>query len=93
MKVKLQSGREIVIEDLSVDERDELMDSVVHNENKDGSYGSLKNPNATMTKFIRAGIKKADDKFIKSLTWEEKAEIYQIMQGEYLNLGEEKASK
>mgnify|MGYP003667082038 CR=1 FL=1 len=28
MKVKLESGQEIVIKDLSVDERDELMDNV-----------------------------------------------------------------
>ena len=91
MKVKLESGQEIVIKDLSVDERDELMDNV--ETESDGDSLKIKAMHSTMTKFIRLGVEKADDKFIKSLTFADKTEIFQIMQEEYLNLGEEKASK
>ena len=91
MKVKLQSGQEIVIKDLSVDERDQLMDNV--ETETDGESLKIKAMHSTMTKFIRLGVDKADDKFIKSLTFADKTEIFQRMQEEYLNLGEEKASK
>ena len=46
-----------------------------------------------MTKFIRMGVKGVNDKFILSLSFAEKTEIFQLMQEEYLNLGEGKASK
>lgn len=91
MKVKLESGQEIVIKDLSVDERDELLDDV--ETETDGESLKIKAMHSTMTKFIRLGVKKADDKFIKSLTFADKTEIFQVMQEEYLNLGEVKASK
>ena len=91
MKVKLQSKREIEIKDLTVDERDELLDNVVTE--TDGESVKIKAMHSTMTKFIRLGVKGADEKFIKSLTFAEKTEIFQIMQEDYLNLGEVKASK
>ena len=87
MKVKLQSGKEVVIKDLTVDERDELLDNV--ETETDGESVKIKAMHSTMTKFIRMGGPKADDKFIKSLTFE----IFQLMQEEYLNLGESEASK
>ena len=91
MKVKLQSKREIEIKDLTVDERDELLDNVVTE--TDGESVKIKAMHSTMTNFIRLGVKGADEKFIKSLTFAEKTEIFQIMQEDYLNLGEVKASK
>ena len=45
-----------------------------------------------MTKFVRMGVKGSNDKFLKSLSFSEKTEIFQLMQEEYLNLGEGKAS-
>tara|TARA_R100000808_G_scaffold6966_1_gene20449 strand:+ start:1677 stop:1952 length:276 start_codon:yes stop_codon:yes gene_type:complete len=91
MKVKLQSGKEVMIKDLTVDERDELLDNV--ETETDGESIKIKAMHSTMTKFIRMGVAKADDKFIKSLTFAEKTEIFQVMQEEYLNLGEGEASK
>ena len=90
MKVKLQSGREVEIKNLSVDERDELLDNVETNTSEDGV--KIKALHSTMTKFIRMGVKGSNDKFILSLSFAEKTEIFQLMQEEYLNLGEEKAS-
>ena len=91
MKVKLQSKREIEMKELTVDERDELLDNV--ETETDGESVKIKAMHSTMTKFIRMGVPKADDKFIKSLTFADKTEIFQVMQEEYLNLGEVKASK
>lgn len=90
MKNKLQSGREVEIKDLSVDERDELLDNV-ETETTSNSV-KIKALHSTMTKFIRMGVKGCNDKFLKSLTFAEKTEIFQLMQEEYLNLGEEEAS-
>ena len=90
MKNKLQSGREVEIKDLSVDERDELLDNVETETTSDSV--KIKALHSTMTKFIRMGVKGCNDKLLKSLTFAEKTEIFQLMQEEYLNLGEEKAS-
>ena len=92
MKVKLESGKEIKLKDLSVDERDELLDNV----SWEGEGDSLKvvMMHSTMTKFIRIGVDgDTSDKFIKSLTFKDKSEIFTKIQQECMNLGEEKASK
>ncbi len=89
MKTKLQSGREVEIKNLSVDERDELLDNVETDTSEDGV--KIKALHSTMTKFIRMGVKGVNDKFILSLSFAEKTEIFQLMQEEYLNLGEGKA--
>ena len=91
MKRKLQSGREVEIKNLSVDERDELLDNVETDTSEDGV--KIKALHSTMTKFISMGVKGVNDKFILSLSFAEKTEIFQLMQEEYLNLGEGKASK
>ena len=90
MKVKLDSGREIVFNELTVDERDELLDSVEYNSSKNGV--KVKMLHSTMTKFIRVAIKGSDDKFIKSLAFSEKTDIFQKIQGDLMNLGEGEAS-
>ena len=92
MKVKLKSGKEVELKELSVDERDELLDSVTW----EGEGDSLKvvMMHSTMTKFIRIGVKgDISDKFLKSLTFADKSAIFTKIQSECMNLGEEKASK
>ena len=90
MKVKLKSGKEVVFNDLTIDERDELLDSVDYDNSDDGV--KIKMVHSTMTKFIRLGVKGSNDKFIKSLTFSEKTDIFQKIQGDLMNLGEEEAS-
>ena len=90
MKVKLDSGREVVFNELTVDERDELLDSVEYDRSKNGV--KVKMLHSTMTKFIRVAVKGSNDKFIKSLTFSEKTDIFQKIQGDLMNLGEEEAS-
>ena len=66
MKIKLESGREVELKELSVDERDELMDSVDYD--MEGESIKLKMMHSTMTKFIRIGVKdKVTDDFLKGL--------------------------
>ena len=92
MKVKLESGREIELKELTIDERDELLDSIEY----EGAGNSLKIKmmHSTMTKFIRVGVKgKIEDSFLKKLTFAEKSEIFTKIQNESMNLGEEEASK
>ena len=92
MKFKLKSGKEIEVKDLTVDERDDLLDSVSY----EGSGDTLKVSmmHSTMTKFIRIGLKgDTSDKFIKSLSFADKSEIFTKIQSECMNLGEEEASE
>ena len=92
MKVILESGREVELKDLSVDERDELLDSIQYD--NDGDNIKVKMMHSTMTKFIRIGVKgNITDKFLKELSFADKTEIFTKIQNECMNLGEEKASK
>ena len=92
MKVKLESGKEVELKELSVDERDELLDSVEYDTNGDNI--KVKMMHSTMTKFIRIGAKgKITDEFLKGLSFADKTELFTKIQNDCMNLGEEKASK
>ena len=93
MEIKLESGKKIKLKDVSIDERDELLDSVEYQYDEKGSPKGMKMMNTTMTKWIRVGVDgDTSDKFLKSLTLSDRTEIFVKMQ-EYLMVGEEKASK
>ena len=92
MKVKLESGKEIKLKELSIDERDELLDSVSWEGEGDNLKVSMMH--STMTKFVRIGVKgDISDKFIKTLSFKDKSDIFTKIQSECMNLGEGKASK
>ena len=92
MKVKLESGKEFELKELSVDERDELLDSVQYD--MDGDNVKIKMMHSTMTKFIRVGVKgNITDKLLKELSFADKTEIFTNIQNSCMNLGEDKASK
>ena len=91
-KIKLKSGREIGIKDISLDERDEMLDSVEYTYDDKGGVTGVKMMHSTITKWLRIGLNgKADDEYILGLTFEERTEIFLHMQ-EGLHLGKEKAS-
>ena len=93
MEFKLKSGKKIKLKDVSIDERDEMLDSVQYEVKQDGKVGQIKMMHSTMTKWIRIGIDgDTSDKFLKTLTLEDRTEIFTYMQNYYL-VGEEKASK
>ena len=91
-KLKLKSGREIGIKDISLDERDEMLDSVEYTYDDKGGFKGFKKMHTTITKWLRIGLNgKADDDYILGLTMEERTEIFVYMQ-DGLHLGKEKAS-
>ena len=91
-KIKLKSGREIKLKDVSLDERDEMLDSVEYNYDSEGNIGGVKMMHSTITKWLRNGLNgQATDEFILSLTFEERTEIFLKMQ-EKLLTGEGNAS-
>jgi|TARA_R100000805_G_scaffold18438_1_gene23130 hypothetical protein len=93
MEIKLESGKKIKLKDVSIDERDEMLDSVEYLYDEKGNTKGMKMMNTTMTKWIRLGVDgDTSDKFLKSLTLSDRTEIFVKMQ-EYLLVGEEKASK
>ena len=94
MEVKISNKRTVKLKDLTVDESDELLDLVFGKLKDDGEGGFVMDtPNSTMTKFIRVGVDgDTSDKFIKSLSMEDKTNIFTEIQ-KVLNSGEETPSK
>ena len=93
MKFELKSVRKLKLKDVSIDERDELMDSIQWEMDKDGKPSKIEMMHSTMTKWIRIGLDgDTSDKFLISLTFEEKVEIFSFMQSEFMSSGEKKPS-
>ena len=93
MEFKLKSGKKVKLKDLSIDERDVMLDAVQYDYTKDGEVLGVKMMHSTMTKWIRIGVDgDTSDEFLKSLTLQDRIEIFTKMQNIYL-VGEEKASK
>ena len=92
MEIKLKDGQKFNVKNITLDERDELLDSIQYD--NDGDNIKIKMMHSTMTKFIRTGVKgNIADKFLKELSFADKTEIFTKIQNECMNLGEEKASK
>ena len=93
MEVKLKGGKKLKVKDISIDERDELLDSVNYEYKPDGTMMGVKMMHSTMTKWIRTCVSEASsEKFLKSLSLEERTEIFTKLQNMFF-LGEDKASK
>ena len=91
-KIKLKSGREVDIKDISLDERDEMLDSVEYVYDGKGNVSGVKMMHSTITKWLRHGLHgQATDEFILGLTFEDRTEIFLKMQ-EMLLTGEGNAS-
>ena len=92
MNIKLDSGRKLKLKDVTLDERDELLDSVEYQFDKKGKVQNVKMMNTTITKWLRLGLDgDTSDEFLKSLTFEERTQIFLKMQ-ERILVGEGKAS-
>ncbi|QDP60704.1 MAG: hypothetical protein GOVbin1434_33 [Prokaryotic dsDNA virus sp.] len=92
MEIKLKSKKLLKVKNISIDERDSLLDSVEYQFNDDGTSRGVKMMHSTMTKWIRTCIVDSSDDFIKSLSLEDKTKIFTELQGMFFK-GEEKASK
>jgi len=84
-KITLKSGKKATLIEMSVDSFDKCMDAVQFEEVNGQSV--IKNQFALSTLWIRNGVDGADDKFIKSLSIEDRAELQVAIQ-EYNSLGE-----
>ena len=92
MEIKLKDKRTLKIKDLSIDERDELLDACKFTQ-EDGNILGMEAPHSTMTKFIRVGVDgDTSDKFLKTLTFADRTNIFTAMQKDMLG-GEDKPSK
>ena len=85
-KFKLSSGKDVVLLEMSVDDIDFCNDVTQIVFDTEGNQ-ILKNMAKARTAWIRKGVKNADDKFIKTLSDEEKNEL-SIKIREYQDLGE-----
>ena len=93
MEFKTKSGKKVSFKDISIDDKDMLLDSVEYEMKEDGSVGNVKMLNTTMTKWIRTCIDgDSSDKFLKTLSMQDRVEIFISLQ-DYIVLGEDKASK
>ena len=94
MDIKLKSGRKLKLrEDLSLDERDELLDSIEYKYDSKGKVKHMILPkHSTITKWLRAGIDgDTSDDFLKDFTFDERSEVFGEMLPS-LFVGEGKAS-
>ena len=90
--IKLKSGREIKIKDVTLDERDQMLDSVEYVYDEKGNISGVKMMHSTITKWLRFSLNgQATDEFILDLTFDERTEIFLKMQ-EKLLMGEGNAS-
>ena len=93
MEIKLKSGRSLKIKNISVDDRDMLLDSLEYEYDNDGSMRGVKMMHSTMTKWMRTCLnEKTDDKFLMGFSLEEKTEVFTKLQNMFF-VGEGKASK
>lgn len=92
-KITLKSGKKATLIEMSVDIFDQCMDAIqLETKIIDGKEQNLiKNQFGLSTLWIRNGVKDATDKFIKSLSIEDRAELQLAIQ-EYNSLGEESPS-
>ena len=92
MEIKLKKGQKFKVKNVTLDERDELLDSVQYEYNEDGSVRGVKMMHSTMTKWLRTCLEKGDDEFILDLSLDNKSEIFTKLQSIFFQ-GEGKASK
>ena len=93
MEIKFKGGKKLKIRDISIDERDELLDSVSYDHGADGNILGVKMMHSTMTKWLRTCIDgDTSDKFLSTLSLNERTEAFTKMQSIFF-VGEGKASK
>ena len=78
MEIKLNSGKKLKVKDISLDERDVLLDSVKYTYNEDGSFQGVEMMNSTITKWIRTCVSDSTDKMILSLSFPIEVTIFDL---------------
>ena len=77
MEFKLESGSKIKLKNVSIDERDEMLDSVEYQYDAKGNPKGMKMMNSTITKWLRLCIDgDTSDEFLKTLTLKDRTDIF-----------------
>ena len=92
MDIKLKNGKKFKIKNVTLDEKDTLLDSLKYEYNQDGTVKGVNMMFSTMTKWFRTCISDCTDELIESLSIDEKSEIFTKLQSIFFE-GEGKASK
>ena len=92
MEIKLKKGQKFKVKNVTLDERDELLDSIQYELNNDGSVKGVKMMHSTMTKWLRTCLEDGTDDFILGLSLDDKSESFTKLQTIFFQ-GEGKASK
>ena len=89
-EVTISSGKKAKVREMSVDDIDYCNDipQLVYDGDE---VKTIRNLSKARTAWLRRGIEACDDKFIKSMSEEDKTELSLKVQ-EYQNMGEEKPS-
>jgi len=88
-EAKLSSGKKVKVVEMSVDDIDFCND--IPEIIQEGENTIIRNLSRARTAWLRRGIEGCDDKFIKSLSQQDKTELSLKVQ-EYQGLGEENPS-
>ena len=92
MEIKLKDCQKFNVKNITLDERDVLLDSIQYEYNDDGSGRGVKMMHSTMTKCLRTCLEDGTDEFIVALSIDDKSEIFTKLQSIFFQ-GEGKASK
>ena len=81
MRFKLKSGLKIKFRDLSLDEKDIMLDSLQYETNSDGKTIGIKNMYSTITKWLRIGLDgDISDEYLEGLSIEDRFEVFLKLQ-------------
>ena len=90
-KVKLESGVEVKMQEMSVDDIDYCSDIIEAKFDDNNTVHSVRHMAKSRTAWLRKGVVDCDDKLLKSLSEDDKVELMLAVQ-EFQKLGEGKPS-
>ena len=81
MRLKLKSGLKIKLRDLSLDEKDSMLDSLQYETDSNGEMIGIKNMYSTITKWLRIGLDgDISDEYLEGLSIEDRFEAFLKLQ-------------
>ena len=85
--IKLSNGKKVKLKELSLDDRDYLLDNTQYVMDK-GEFKEIKMMHSTLTKYLRVGLDgDTSDKALIKMSMEDKIDIFKAIQEQFF-LGE-----
>ena len=86
-EIKLSNGKKVKLKELSLDDRDYLLDNTQYVMDK-GEFKEVKMMHSTLTKYLRTGLDgDTSDKALLKMSMEDKVDIFKAIQDQFF-LGE-----